>query len=260
MIAILLKNQKPLMIAGLISFIFFLVTAALISVDPAEILGINRWIKPAKFFISITIFLWTIAIYFEQIPSRAGLFRKLSWAMIAIFVIEMLVIAGQPLRMKTSHFNRDTPLDMALFAVMGTAIMLLTVLVSWVAVIFFRSDEFTLPRSVVWGMRLGLIVMILGCLEGGYMSSQVGHAVGVADGGAGLPLVNWSTEGGDLRVAHFLGLHGLQAVPMFSLLWERMKLPSATSAAVAFAAVYAAAFTGLFVQALLGEAPLAGVR
>lgn len=253
MIAILFRNQKPLMVAGLVSFIFFLITAALIFVDPAEILGIDRWIKPAKFFISIAIFLWTIAIYFEQLPSRAPLFRRLSWAMIAIFAIEMVVIAGQPLRMKTSHFNRETPLDLALFAVMGIAIMLLTVLVAWVAIIFLRSDEFSLPRSVIWGMRLGLIVMLLGSIEGGYMSSRFGHAVGLADGGAGLPIVNWSTEGGDLRVAHFLGLHGLQAVPLFALIYERIRPSSAVVATAGFAVLYTAVFTGVFVQALAGR-------
>lgn len=244
------------MTAGAVSFVLFAATAAFTLVDPTEILGINRWIKPMKFFISIAIFLWTMAIYFEQIPARAGLFRKLSWLMTAIFVIEMVVIAGQPLRGKTSHFNMGTPLDGALFAIMGFAIAALTLIIAYLTVLFFRSD-LDLPPAVAWGLRLGLLVMLLGSLQGGYMSTQLGHAVGVADGGAGLPIANWSTTGGDLRVAHFLGLHGLQGVPIFALLAERFKPDWATVATLAFAAGYTAVFTGTFVQALLGRPFLA---
>jgi hypothetical protein len=59
----LFKRQRPLMIAGLVSLICFAGLAVISLFDSTQVLGINRWIKPMKFFISIAIFVWTIAVY-----------------------------------------------------------------------------------------------------------------------------------------------------------------------------------------------------
>lgn len=99
-------------------------------------------------------------------------------------------------------------------------------------------------------------------MDMGTRSPLGAHAVGVPDGGPGLPLVNWSTTGGDLRIGHFIGMHGLQALPLLaaglalfaSSRWsERIRLQLVVLAGLGY--------TGLTVlvtwQALRGE-PLLG--
>jgi hypothetical protein len=85
------------------------------------------------------------------------------------------------------------------------------------------------------------------------------HTVGAPDGGPGLAGTGWSTEHGDLRVPHFVGLHALQVLPLVALILARRRVRPAARTRLVFvsAAGYAALYVGLLVQALRGV-PLAG--
>lgn len=257
MIKELFEKQRPLIMAGAISLVCFAILAIISLFDSTEILGINRWIKPMKFFISITIFVWTVAVYLNYLEDYRKSARFISWGMIFVFFVEMFIIVMQAARGTTSHFNVKTPLDGMLFSIMGLAIVFNTLLAAYLLFLYFTA-KINLPRTIVWGMRLGLILFLAASFEGGYMSAQIGHSVGVRDGGAGLPFVNWSTQGGDLRVAHFVGMHALQAVPLFAYTLEKYNVKSATALTFIFAALYFAVFTFVFVKALLGK-PLLGM-
>lgn len=252
MIRDLFEKQRPLMIAGLVSFVFGLATAVLIAVDDTQILGINRWIKPMKFFFSIAIFIWTIAVYLYYLKDSERFSRIVSWILIAVFIVEMAAIAGQPLRGTTSHFNVKDPFNGAVFAIMGVAIVISSLTVVALTIKYF-SSSIALPPSVVLGMRLGLLIFLAGSVQGGYMSAQLGHTVGAADGGPGLPLTNWSTIAGDLRVAHFAGLHAIQAVPLAALVFERLTGSGARVATTLFAIAYLSFFVLVLIQALTGK-------
>jgi len=252
MIAKLFREQRPLMIAGLLFMIGGVILLGLSMVDDVRILGISRWIKPMKFYFSVGVFLWTMAVYLRYLPDHERFSQILSWSFIAIFLAELIAVTGQSIRGTTSHFNIATPLDGFIFGAMGVLIAISTLLTAVILVAYFRY-KVDLPPALLWGIRLGLIIFLAGSIQGGYMSAQMGHAVGAPDGGPGLPLTNWSTVAGDLRVAHFLGLHAVQVMPLLGLILEKWRVTYRVAIVFAAALLYFGFFIAVFVQALYGR-------
>jgi hypothetical protein len=156
--------------------------------------------------------------------------------------VEMLIIATQAARGTTSHFNvARSAFDAALFSVMGVFITINLIVTILVLVDFFLQKT-TLPHYMFWAIRLGLFSLILGSLEGFVMVGMLSHTVGAQDGGPGLPGLNWSTVAGDLRVAHFLGMHGLQLFPLFAYFivkrGQSLLVQAKTAIVISFAIVY----------------------
>ena len=60
-----------------------------------------------------------------------------------------------------------------------------------------------------------MLTFVLGGGFGGYLGGQTSHWVGGTQSDAnGVWLMNWSRDGGDLRVAHFFGMHAMQVLPL----------------------------------------------
>lgn len=246
-----LRHRDPFLFwIGVANFLALIVCALLSIGDQRLVLGINVWIKPMKFLVSITTFVWTVAWFMPETRSpklAETLSRIIGWSM----TIEIVCIIGQAARGTTSHFNNDTPFDAIVFGVMGLAIVINTVAMA--AFLFIlRRDTPAHRAGYLWGVRTGVAIFLLGSLEGGLLVANNAHTVGSPDGGPGVPFVNWSTEFGDLRVAHFFGLHALQILPLLGFFLDRFRVPG-RNLVVTVGIIWVAIMAALLVVALQGK-------
>jgi hypothetical protein len=239
-------------VLALLGWLHLALLAALLLVAPFDartIMGLNPWVKPAKFLVSITVYVWTLAWLTRYVSSYKRSVGLISRGTALVFVGEMACIITQAARGTTSHFNAHGAFNGAVFAV-NTFLVLYTLL------LFIRPTERPAP-AYLWGIRLGLLFFLTGSIEGIVMIMGGAHTVGAADGGPGLPLVNWSTRAGDLRAAHFLAFHALQLLPLAGFLLSRRKpdWPRRLQIAcvLALAVLYAACVTLIFRQAMSGR-------
>jgi hypothetical protein len=166
-------------------------------------------------------------------------------------IIEIVCIILQSARGVPSHYNHATVFDDLIFSVMG-----MTILVNTIAMTIFlwsiRRDTPPQRAGYIWGIRVGVAIFLLASLEGVVLVTNGAHTVGAPDGGPGLPFVNWSTTAGDLRIAHFFGMHAMQALPLLGFFLDRNKVPG-RNPVIAVSILWLLVMGGLLTLALQGR-------
>ncbi len=229
-----------------------------LQLDPRVWLDEAIWLKPLKFQIALVIYLLTLAFFARYLP--AGTTDSPRWrlyvAAVAFTVIgEMVWIGGAAALGTGSHFNVTTPLWNAIYGLMGLFAAFLTS-ASFVMAILIRRNTNTgldpaLKLSIVLGLGLTLPLTLIVAFT---MAAGTGHLVGTPVTGAHLPLMGWSREVGDLRIAHFIGTHALHAVPLVGwLVAGRLPAPLARLTVILAAIAWVALTVGTFALALAGK-------
>src|SRR6187397_285417 len=242
-----LKRRNALLFwFGLFNLAVAVVCLILMPFEEIQILGVNRWLKPFKFYSSVGIMVLTMGWLLYYL-NNAKKIRAYSWLIVLTMFFENGLIITQAIRNTTSHFNSTSALNGFVFSLMGMLIAIFTITVIFACISFFRQKQFSISTPYVWGIRLGLLFFIIFSLEGGLMVGLLKHTIGGPDGGPGLPVVNWSTVYGDLRIAHFIGIHSLQVLPLFGNYFAKTKKQT-----IIFSVVYFLLASALFLQAMNG--------
>ena len=101
-----LRHRDPLLFWTGAAMLLTLVVVTLISIsDTRQILGLNPWIKPMKFLISVTIFLWTVGWFMPETANKPRLRALVRWTIAAAMAIEIFMIVMQSARGKPATRN-----------------------------------------------------------------------------------------------------------------------------------------------------------
>jgi len=254
----LILRQPALALYGLVLLALAVPLLGLQLFDERQLHGVNVWVKPVKFLVSVGVFSLTAAWFFGYIrPERRNsrAMRATIWTLIATGTFELLWIGWQASQGLDSHFNTSTPFYAAMYALMGISAVLLVGTTLPLAWEIGRRPAAGLRPDFVAAVVIGLLLtFVLGGGLGGYMSSQTGHSVG-AEGGH-VPLFGWNRSGGDLRVAHFMGIHAQQAIPIMLALAAPLAARLRWLILIGGTVMYAAATAVVFAQAVAGRALL----
>ncbi len=249
------RRQPLLTRFGLLLLGLSLVTAALQGIDPRLFMGQPVWAKPTRFFLSVGVFALTAAWFVGDVRDDARDGRLLRWTAGALVVTgsyEVFYIAYRAALGQASHFNFDTPWTALGYALMGIGAVVLVATALPIAWAVWHRPRPGLSPHYRLAVMLGLVLTVaLGGVLGGYMSVQGAHDVG-ARGGT-LAVTGWNRTGGDLRVAHFLGLHASQILPIAAIAIGATMTRGRRWAVAGVAALLTAATLATFVQAVTGQ-------
>lgn len=243
-----LRRASPLLCyAGLACLLIFLVLLGLMAIDYRQFNGINLWIKPAKFHLSLGVLLLTQCFALMMLPEplrRGRTARTMTLSMVLASAFELGYITFRAARGEASHFNETSLLTGLLYSAMGLAAAWMMLVTIWIGIqVLRKAPGHGLALAIGSSFILsGLLTLAVGFTLGGMGSHWIG---GDQTDATGLPVMGWSTTGGDLRVAHFFALHLMQVLPFAAWI-------GGGRAAIAAAAAGLAVVALTYVQALNG--------
>lgn len=247
-----LWRREPRLVAFALLMLALMLPAAIgLGLDERTLRDVNVWVKPMKFMASVALLALTTAWFTPLLPDalrRSRGFSALVWTLILTGGFEVAYISLQAGLGQASHYNVGDPFHATMYTLMGGAAMVLTATQPWLAWLIWRHGDRSVAPAYRQAVLLGLVLTFM-------LGASVGMMLGGGPPatGAGLPVLGWSRSMGDLRVAHFLGIHAGQILPLagFALAraWPRAAVPGVWIAAALWSALWAAALQ----QALAGQ-------
>lgn len=221
--------DSRLVLGGIAHGIVGLIFMMLLLIPMHPITGVHAALKPMKFGFSVGIFLLSMAFVLPTLRMNRTMHEVVSVLLLVTMIFEMLPIGLQALRGTTSHFNISTGFNAALWRLMVGSIVITTITMVFLAGVslakpLWHFDGTPMDPLMAMAVRASLSFFVFAAISGFAMGSRMSHSVGGMDGGAGIPVLNFSRTHGDLRVSHFFAMHALQALPLMAMFLNRIPM------------------------------------
>lgn len=244
-----LARERRLAIYAAVLFALVLPLAIAWGLDERTLRGANVWIKPIKFAVSIGVLALTTAWFVGHLPAERRNSRAIDWIvwlLIGSGSFELIYITLQAGLGEGSHYNVGDTWHMAMYSLMGLGALMLTATQPMLAWQLFRHPDPHRAHVYRRAILIGLVLtFVFGAGIGGLLSS-----LQPPSGGATLPLFGWSLGGGDLRPAHFVGIHAEQFLPLVGYGAATLGTRRAWMLVWASTLLYSLLFAGLVVWGL----------
>ncbi len=248
-----LWQREPRLVAFALILLAALLPAAVgLGLDERTLRGVNVWVKPMKFMLSVALLALTTAWFAAHLSpqaQRSRSFTALVWTLIVTGAFEVGYITLQAGLGQASHYNVGDAVHGALYTLMGVAALALTATQPWLAFLIWRHGRPGIASAYRLSVLLGLVLTFV-----------LGATIGIMLGGGqppvseGLPVLGWSRSGGDLRVAHFIGIHAGQVLPLIGFALATWRVRAATAGVWVLSLVWTALWAVTLAQAMQGRA------
>jgi hypothetical protein len=248
-----LRQERTMLRYSILMLTCLMITSLLWLFDERMVREVHVWAKPMKFMASTALLALTTALILSVLPSlarRARGIQVMVWVLIVTSAFEVGYISLQGALGQGSHYNVSSPMMAMMFGLMAIAAVGLTATQGYLAWVVFKHGLTVggklLAQSVIAGLGLTFVLATVS----GFMLGGMQPPAGV-----GLPIVGWHLTGGDVRPAHFLGVHANQIIPLFGLtllIWQTQGLRPSNATAMLYGgvSVYVLAWAGLSVLGL----------
>ena len=247
-----MSRQRTLTFFALLMLAATVPAALALGLDARTVRGVDVWVKPLKFMAALALFSFSTAWFIGLLPEarrRAPAIRFIVASILGAGGLEIGYIVLQSALGQASHYNYSDRLHALLYTAMGAGALLLCATQGVLAVQIARHGRTDIDPAWRLAVVRGLwLTLLLGAGAGAMLGGMQAPA------GVGLPVVGWHASG-DLRPAHFLGMHAQQLLPLSGLVlagWPAARARATLNAAVA---IYVLLWLALMAVGLHGAHP-----